>query len=86
MAKGFHQRPEVDYHDVFSPMVKPTIVHMIVSIAVSHGWELKQLHVNNAFLQGRLYEDVYMVQPQGFLDNDKPNHVCKLCKAIYGLK
>ena len=86
VAKGFHQRPGIDYQDTFNPVVKPTTVRIVLSISVSRGWSLRQLDVNNAFLQGHLSENVYMSQPPGFVDKDNPSYVCKLNKAIYGLK
>lgn len=57
-----------------------------MSITVSNGWSLKQLDVNNAFLQVSLTNEVYMVQPLGFVDKDNPHHICKLSKTNCGLK
>ena len=58
----------------------------MLSIAVSQGWFLRQLDVQNAFLHGVLEEDVYMRQPPGYEDKARPHYVCKLDKALYGLK
>ncbi|KAL6323519.1 hypothetical protein AAG906_039096 [Vitis piasezkii] len=61
VAKGFHQRLGMDYHDTFSLVVKPTTIRL--------------LDINNAFHQGHLSEDVYMAQSPGFVDRDNPTHV-----------
>ena len=50
VAKGFHQCPGIDYQDTFSLVVKPNTVRIVLTIAVSRGWFLRQLDVNNAFL------------------------------------
>ncbi|OMO82468.1 Integrase, catalytic core [Corchorus capsularis] len=86
VAKGFSQRLGLDYKDTFSPVIKPVTVRLVLCIAVTNNWPLHQLDINNAFLQGDLSKEVYMKQPAMFVDKNKPHHVCKLRKAIYGLK
>ncbi|KAJ0595371.1 putative RNA-directed DNA polymerase [Helianthus annuus] len=86
VAKGFHQQYGKDYHDTFSPVTKPVTIRTVLSIALSKGWSLRQLDVNNAFLHGTLHEDVFMIQPPGFTNSKFPNHICKLKKSLYGLK
>jgi hypothetical protein len=67
-------------------MVKDATIHLVLSIAVSHGWSLRQLNMQNMFLHGVLEDEVYMRQPPGYKDKNLPHHVCRLDKAIYGLK
>lgn len=86
MAKGFQQTAGLDYEETFSPVVKASTVRLILTIAFHFNWEVRQMDINNAFLNGFLKETVFMKQPEGFEDPSKPNHVCKLTKAIYGLK
>ena len=86
VAKGFKQRYGIDYEDTFSRVVQTATIRLVLSIAVSRGWSLRQLDVQNVFLHGVLEEEVYMKQPPGFEDKDAPSYVCKLDKALYGLK
>lgn len=86
IAKGFHQRPDVDYYETFSLVIKHATIRPVLGIVVAKDWSLQQLDVNNAFLQGPLDEEVYMLPPPGLEDKEKPYHVCHLKKAVYRLK
>jgi hypothetical protein len=86
VAKGFHQQPGIDFAETYSLVVKPITIRTVLSIAVSAGWDIRQVDVSNAFLHGHLQETVYMAQPPRFQHPQYPAAVCKLRKALYGLK
>ncbi|KAH9699266.1 retrovirus-related pol polyprotein from transposon RE1 [Citrus sinensis] len=86
VAKGFHQTQGVDFFETFSLVVKPCTKRIILSLAVMNHWLIRQLDINNAFLNGILTEEVFMHQPEGFIHPQFPSHVYKLTKALYGLK
>ncbi|GKV27057.1 hypothetical protein SLEP1_g36265 [Rubroshorea leprosula] len=85
VARGYSQVPRLDFDETFSPVLKPTTLRLVIALATTLSWPLKQLDVKNAFLHGKLKEEVYMSQPPGFEDPIHPNHVCELNKSIYGL-
>jgi hypothetical protein len=85
-AKGFSQILGVDYNDVFSPVVKHSSIRTFFSIVVAHDLELEQLDVKTAFLHGKLEEEIYMDQLEGFIVPGIENYVCKLKRSLYGLK
>ena len=81
--KGIVKR--LDYLETFSPVIKHTTIRVVLAHAVSAQWNIHQIDVNNAFLNGDLHENVYMQKPPGII-SPNPQLVCKLNKAIYGLK
>lgn len=86
VARGFSQKVGIDYEEAFAPAARYTSVRTIIAIAASKEWKIHQMDVKTAFLNGVINEEVYIKQLQGFNIKDKNLYVCKLKKALYGLK
>ena len=86
VAKGFTQREGVDYEATFSPVSSKDSFRVIMALVAHFDMELHQMDVKTVFLNGDLNEEVYMMQPEGFVANDSGTLVCRLKKSIYGLK
>ncbi|GJX11897.1 retrotransposon protein, putative, ty1-copia subclass [Tanacetum coccineum] len=86
VAKGYTQLYRVDYEETFSPVADIRAIRILISIAAYYDYEIWQMDVKTAFLNGYLDEDIYMVQPEGFVDLNHPRKICKLQRSIYSLK
>ncbi|GJS03957.1 retrotransposon protein, putative, ty1-copia subclass [Tanacetum coccineum] len=86
LAKGYTQTPGIDYEETFSPVADIRAIRILIAIAAYYDYEIWQMDVKTAFLNGYLNEEVYMEQPEGFVNQKYPNRVCKLKRSIYGLK
>ena len=85
VAKGFLQKQGVDFEEVYAPVSKQTTVRALLAVCAEKDLELEQLDVKTAFLNGHLEEEIYMQQAQGY-EEGSPTVVCKLRRAIYGLR
>ena len=86
VAQGYSQMKGIDYDEVFSPVARYASVRSLLALANAHDLEIHQMDVKTAFLNGSLDCEIYMSQPEGFVDPERPDYVCKLKKSIYGLK
>jgi hypothetical protein len=86
VVHGFTRQHGIDYEETFIPVIKPTTIQVVLSIATSQEWPIHQLDVKNAFLHGNLAETIFTQQHVGFLSSVYPDYICKLHKSLYGLK
>ncbi|GJV81483.1 retrovirus-related pol polyprotein from transposon TNT 1-94 [Tanacetum coccineum] len=86
VAKGYKQEEGIDFEESFAPAARLEAVRMFIAFAAHMNITIFQMDVKTAFLNGPLKEEVYVSQPEGFIDFEFPNHVFRLKKALYGLK
>ncbi|PWA92889.1 zinc finger, CCHC-type [Artemisia annua] len=86
VAKGYVQEQGIDFDEVFAPVARIETVRLILALAAYHGWQVHHLDVKSAFLHGDLKEEVYVTQPEGFVQPGNSGKVYKLIKALYGLR
>ena len=85
-AQGFSQVPGVDFGRTSAPTARLSSLRFILALAAAQDWEIHQIDFKNAYLNGDLDEEIYMKQPPGWEEPGRENWVCRLLKAIYGLK
>ena len=86
VAKGYTQKEGIDYEKTFSPVAMLKSIWILLSIVVHIDYEVWQMDVKTAFLNGSLEENIHMKQPEGFITKVKDHLVCKFNRSIYGLK
>lgn len=86
VAKGYSQRPGLDFTETYAPVVKLDSLRAILSIAANRDLDMIQLDVKTAFLYGEVAEELYISQPEGFIVDGQESLVCRLHKGLYGLK
>ncbi|GKD44732.1 retrovirus-related pol polyprotein from transposon TNT 1-94 [Tanacetum coccineum] len=86
VACVYRQKEGIDFEESFTPVARLEAIRIFLAFAAHMNMVVYQMDVKTAFLNGNLREEVYVSQPDGFVDPDNPNYVYKLKKALYGLK
>nr|GEX60409.1 retrotransposon-related protein [Tanacetum cinerariifolium] len=86
VAKGYRQEESIDFEESFSPVARIEAIRIFITNATSKNITIHQMDVKTSFLNDELKKEVYVSQPEGFVDPDHPTHVYRLKKALYGLK
>jgi hypothetical protein len=84
VARGNEQKSSIDFAETFVPVAKWATINIISALVGHHGWNIQDMDVKTAFLNGKIQEEVYMRQPDSFIDPRKPLQVCKIHRALYG--
>ena len=85
-GKRLYPKEGIDYEETFSPIAMLKSIRILLAVAASLNYEIWQMDVKTAFLNGSLEEDIYMQQPEGFIARGQEHMACKLQRSIYGLK
>nr|GFC03849.1 retrovirus-related Pol polyprotein from transposon TNT 1-94 [Tanacetum cinerariifolium] len=86
VAKGYTPEEGIDFKESFAPVARLEVVRIFIAYAAHKSFPIYQMDVKTTFLKGPLKEEVYVAQPDGFVDPDHPEKVYRLRKALYGLK
>nr|GEX11691.1 hypothetical protein [Tanacetum cinerariifolium] len=86
VAHGYNQEEGIDFEESFALVARLEAVRIFLAYVAHKNIVIYQIDVKTMFLKGNLREEVYVSQPDKFVDLDNPNHVYKLKKALYGLK
>lgn len=86
VCKGYSQQEGIDYEETFAPVARLEVVRMFLAYAAYKKFKVYQMDVKSSFLNGELEEEVYIEQPEGFPLTQEGDMVCKLKKALYGLR
>ena len=86
VVKGYTQKESTDYEETVSPVAMLKSIRILIFIAAHYDYEIWQMNVKTTFLDGNLEEEIYMMQPEGFIAKNQEHMVCKLKRSIYGLK
>ena len=86
VARGFSQVEGIDYDETFALVARYSSIRSMLALLAQMGWKIHQMDVKTTFLNGKIEEEVYIEQPEGFETFDRELHVCRLKRALYGLK
>ena len=86
VARGFTHKPGIDFYEIFSVVARLETIRTVIVVAAQKKWKIFQLDVKSALLNGKIYEEIYVEQPQIFFVQGGEEKVYRLKAVLYGLK